>query len=483
MSRATAEARPCRIAGRLVHTDSSLEVVNPATGAAIAHVCLAGPAEAERALQAAVSAFPTMRDAPRHRRAEWLRALVRGLEERREEFARCIVEEAGKPLQYARGEVARAISTFTIAAEEALRFGGEQVPLDITAAGEGYTGYSLRVPLGPVAAISPFNFPLNLVAHKVAPALAVGCPVLCKPAPDTPLTALLLAEVVEACGAPHGALSVLPMENDVAEQYLVRDPRIRLVSFTGSAPVGWHLKEISGDKRVVLELGGNAPAIVHRDAALDFAVARLAASGYAYAGQVCISTQRVLVHREIYDEFRSRFVAAVQALPVGDPMDERTVVGPLIRQRDVDRVADWVSRAVAEGARVLCGGRADGAFYAPTVLEDVRPDMWVSCREVFGPVTVLLAYDDAAQALEAANEGEFGLQAALFTNDLALVNRAVRELEFGGIVVNDSPSFRVDSMPYGGVKRSGLGREGLRYAMEDMSELRMVVINTNAPAR
>lgn len=475
------EARPCRIAGRPVQTDESLEVVNPATGLEFARVCLAGPAEAERALQEAEAAFPSMRDASRHRRAEWLRAVVRGLEARREEFALCIVQESGKPLQFARGEVTRAISTFTIAAEEALRFGGEHVPLDITAAGEGYAGYSTRVALGPVAAISPFNFPLNLVAHKVAPALAVGCPVICKPAPDTPLTALLLGEVVDGCGAPPGAMSVVPMSNEVAERYLVRDPRIRLLSFTGSAAVGWHLKEASGDKRVVLELGGNAPALVHADAALDFAVARLASSGYAYAGQVCISAQRILVHSDVYEAFRERFVRAVEALPVGDPMDEKTVVGPLIRPRDVERVADWVSRAVAEGARVLCGGRADGAFYLPTVLEDVRPDMWVCCREVFGPVTVLTPYSTVDEALHLANAGEFGLQASLFTNDLALALKAHRALEFGGLIVNDSPSFRVDSMPYGGVKRSGLGREGLRYAMEDMSEIRLLVVNTNAP--
>lgn len=475
-----ADPRPCRVAGGLVQTGDPLPVLNPATGAEIARVCQAGEAEADRAVQAAADVFPALRDASRQQRSRWLQDIRQGLEERREEFARLIVEEAGKPITYARGEVARALSTFQFAAEEALRFAGEHVPLDVTSVAEGYSGFTTRVALGPVAAISPFNFPLNLVAHKVAPALAVGNPVVHKPAPDTPLTALLLGEVVDAAGVPPGALSVVPMSNDLAQRYLVEDPRIRLLSFTGSDVVGWSLKEKSGDKRVILELGGNAPVLVHSDADLAQAVPKLASAGYAYAGQVCISVQRVYVHEDVYEDFRDRYVEAVKALPVGDPRDEKTVVGPLIRPKDVERVDEWVHRAREAGARVLCGGEARGPYYLPTVLDEVKPDMWVSCREVFGPVTVLYRYSDFGEAVKAANDSPFGLQASVFTRDLGLVMKAWRGLEYGGIIVNDSPAFRVDNMPYGGVKRSGLGREGLRYAMEEMSEIRLLVVNEKA---
>ncbi|MBI3924308.1 MAG: aldehyde dehydrogenase family protein, partial [Armatimonadetes bacterium] len=325
---------------------------------------------------------------------------------------------------------------------------------------------------------TPFNFPLNLVAHKLAPALAVGAPVIHKPASTTPLTALKLAEVVAESGAPPEFLSVLPMKGAAAER-LVTDKRVKVFTFTGSDEVGWHLKSLDPTKRVLLELGGNAPAIVHSDADLDFAAQRIAVGGYAFAGQVCISVQRVLVHRPIYKEFCGRYVAEVEKLGVGDPGRDDTVVGPLISAKDLERIGDWVERARSEGARVLCGGKADPPIYLPTVLDEVREDMWVSCKEVFGPVTVIYPYDTFTQAIHMANDSRYGLQAGVFTRDLGRVLECQELLDYGGVIVNDYPTFRVDNMPYGGVKDSGFGREGLRYSMEEMSEQRLLVVNRN----
>lgn len=464
---------PCYIGTEEVKTGATAPVINPFTGAEIARVCLAGPAELSRALELAEKVW--RRGATRFERSQWLQNLARLLSEQAEQTARLIVAEAGKPLQYACGEVARAIATFSLAAAEALVFAGEEVPLDAASAGKGYAGFSRRVPAGPVAAISPFNFPLNLVAHKVAPALAAGCPVVAKPAPATPLTALKLAELAREAGIPSGWLSVLPMDNEHAP-LMAQDERFRVLSFTGSDRVGWQLKSQAGSKKVLLELGGNAPVIVHQDADLDFAIPRLAIGGYSYAGQVCISVQRILVHQPIYDQFLERYVAEVKGLAVGDPSDEKTVCGPLIHKREVERIGAWVAAAQASGARVLCGGEAEGPFYRPTVLDQVPADADLSCKEVFGPVTVVAPYEDFEAALRQANEGIYGLQVGLFTRDLGRVMEAFDRLEFGGIIVNDFPTFRVDNMPYGGVKSSGFGREGVRFAMEEMTELRLLAI-------
>ncbi len=464
---------PCYIGADAVKTDSVASVVNPYNRQEFARVCQAGPEELSRAAALAESAW--RQGATRQQRSAWLQAIAQGITARADEFTRLIVAEAGKPVQYARAEVQRAIATFSLAAAEVLAFAGEEVPLDATAAGQGYLGFSRRVPAGPVAAISPFNFPLNLVAHKVAPGLAAGCPVVAKPAPATPLTALKLAEVVRAVGVPSGWLSVLPMDN-VHAHLMLEDERLRVLSFTGSDKVGWQLKARAGARKVLLELGGNAPVVVHSDADLDFAVPRLAVGGYSYAGQVCISVQRVLVHRPIYSEFLERYRHSVEELPVGDPSEERTVCGPLIHPREVERIADWVDKARAGGARVVCGGVADSPFYRPTVLENVPPEAEVSRCEVFGPVTVVAPYEDFDEALDRANDSPFGLQVGVFTRDLERALQSFDRLEFGGIVVNDYPTFRVDNMPYGGVKASGFGREGVRYAMEEMSEVRLLAI-------
>ncbi|MER3422120.1 MAG: aldehyde dehydrogenase, partial [Nitrospiraceae bacterium] len=395
---------------------------------------------------------------------------------RREEFAQMITAEAGKPITDARREVGRAIQTFTVAAEEAKRIPGEVVPLDWTPGMESYLGIARRFPIGPILGITPFNFPLNLVAHKVAPSLAAGNPIVLKPAPQTPLTALMLGEVILEAGLPAGALSMLPCENTVAEQ-MVMDPRFKMLSFTGSAAVGWMLKAKCGKKRVTLELGGNAGVIVEPDADLDVAAQRCVAGGYVYAGQSCISVQRIYAHQSVYDTFLEKLLARVAALKVGDPLDETTVVGPLINEATARRVEEWVEEAVAQGARVRIGGKRKGSLFEPTVLTDVTPSMKVSCQELFGPVLTVSPYIRFDEALAALNDSQYGLQAGVFTRDVEKVFRAYRELEVGAVLVNEIPTFRADHMPYGGVKDSGLGREGLRYAVEEMTELKLLVVN------
>jgi glyceraldehyde-3-phosphate dehydrogenase (NADP+) len=389
--------------------------------------------------------------------------------------------EAGKPITDARREVARAVQTFTIAAEEAKRIPGEVIPLDWTPGMDSHLGILRRVPIGPVLGITPFNFPLNLVAHKVAPALAAGNPILIKPAPQTPLTALLLAEVGLEAGVPPGGLNVLPCDNCVAER-LVVDPRFKLLSFTGSAAVGWMLKAKCGKKKVVLELGGNAGVIVEQDADLDFAAQRCASGGFGYAGQTCISVQRIFVHHSVVDLFTTKLLLQVARLKGGDPNDESTVVGPLIDQHAAHRVEEWIGEAVAQGARVLLGGKRMGSVVEATVLTNVTPTMKVSCREVFGPVVTVTPYRQFDEALEAMNRSEYGLQAGVFTQDVNKVFYAFRHLEVGAVLVNEIPTFRAEHMPYGGVKDSGLGREGLRISIEEMTEPRFLVLNIRPPS-
>jgi len=461
--------------GEWVATAHSASILNPYNGEVVGRAPQATAAEMERAIDAARRCFAGSRRWPRHRRAALLGAVVDGLRRSREELARLIMAEAGKPIQYAAAEVDRAISTFTIASEETKRLAGDLPPLDASPAGEGYLAMTARLPVGPIAAISPFNFPINLVAHKVAPALAVGAPVVLKPPPQAPLTSLRLGRIIQEAGAPPGLMNVLPCPVDVAAQ-LVTDDRLALLSFTGSARVGWALKGQAGKKRVVLELGGNAAAIVQDDADLEFAATRLAVGAFAYAGQICISTQRIYIQESVYDRFLDRFLTATRQLPVGDPADPKTVVGPMIDQAAADRVESWVKEAVSRGATTLLAGTRRGNVLSPIVLTDVDPRMKVVCEEVFGPVVVVSRHRTFQEAIDQVNASPYGLQASVFTRCVDELFRAWGGLDVGGVIVNDYPMFRLDQMPYGGAKESGLGREGVRYAMESMTEPRLLVV-------
>ncbi|HYE99773.1 MAG TPA: aldehyde dehydrogenase family protein, partial [Planctomycetota bacterium] len=436
----------------------------------------AGPEELERAVEAAVRGFEATRRFSSAARSELLRKTAEGLARRRDEVARTITAENAKTIKLSRIEVDRAVATFTAAAEEARRIGGEVLPLDLYRGGERRFGMTRRFPLGPILAISPFNFPLNLVAHKVAPALAAGNSVVLKPASATPLTALLLGEILQEAGAPAGALNVVPCAGADAER-LVADDRFKLLSFTGSPAVGWSLKAKAGRKRVVLELGGNAAAVVHDDADAAAAAERCANGAFAYSGQICISVQRIYVQERIADVFSRELVRRAEALVLGDPFDEATDLGPMIDDAAAARTEAWVDEAVRGGARVLCGGRREGRFFRPTVLENVAPAMKVHCAEVFAPVVNLYRYGGFEEALAAVNDSAFGLQAGIFTRDLGRVVKAYETLEVGAVLINEAPTWRLDTMPYGGEKESGLGREGVRYAIEEMTQLRLMAVN------
>jgi acyl-CoA reductase-like NAD-dependent aldehyde dehydrogenase len=453
-----------------------VEVKSPYDGAVVGRVYQGRRQHAEAAIAASVKAFATTRRLPAFERQRVLRRVVEGIGQRKEEFARTLCQEAGKPIKAARTEVERSIFTFTVAAEESTRIYGEYLPLDWQEFTAGRWGIVKRFPLGPIAGITPFNFPLNLVAHKVAPAIAAGCPMVLKPAPQTPLSSLLMAEVIQAAGWPDGGLNVLPLSNEDAG-LLVSDDRLKMISFTGSAAVGWQIKRNSGKKKVVLELGGNAGVIVHGDADLAYAAERCVAGGFGYAGQTCISVQRILVERSVYGKFTDLFLAGVKELKVGDPLDESTDVGPLIRESDAIRSADWVQEAVRGGARLLCGGNRRGSVFEPTVLTGTKPEMKVNCQEMFGPVVTVEPYGDFDEALRQINNSAYGLQAGIFTRDAKLMFQAYEELEIGGLLAGDVPSFRIDHMPYGGLKDSGIGREGLRYAIEEMTEPKLLVMN------
>jgi acyl-CoA reductase-like NAD-dependent aldehyde dehydrogenase len=450
-------------------------VTSPYDRSVLAVVSEAEREDVEVAIESAVRALAVTRKLTSQQRASALRKVADGIATRREEFARTICQEAGKPIKTARIEVERAINTFQIAAEESTRIYGEYIPLDTLESTSGRWGLVRRFPLGPIFGITPFNFPLNLVAHKVAPAMAAGCPLILKPAPQTPISALLLAEIVQESGWPEGAFAVMPLANDNAA-LLVTDDRVKLLTFTGSAAVGWQLKARAGKKRVTLELGGNAGVIVHSDADLEHAAQRCVAGGFSYAGQTCISVQRILVQSSVFDQFTRLLVEGVHKLKMGDPMQESTDVPPLIREQDAVRVAEWIEEAVKGGAKVLSGGKREGAMVEPTVLTGTSPAMRVNCAEVFAPLVTVEPYDDFREALRQLNDSNYGLQAGVLTRDAGLIQMAFEELEVGGVIAGDVPSFRVDQMPYGGVKDSGLGREGLRYAIEDMTERRLLVM-------
>ncbi|HEX4745468.1 MAG TPA: aldehyde dehydrogenase family protein [Gaiellaceae bacterium] len=470
----TAAERKLLVDGEWIETGDWLEVRSPYDGSLVGRVARGGAEETRRAVDAAERAMASPLEA--HERATILDRTAQLVEERAEEIARTICAEAGKPLKAARIEAARARSTFTMAAVEARKLAGHVVPMDASPAGAGKVGLTLRLPIGVVGAISPFNFPFNLVAHKVAPALAAGCAVVLKPASQTPLSALLLAELETEAGLPPGWLNVVCGPAAEVGDVLVEDERVALITFTGSSGVGWKLRERAPRKRVNLELGNATPVIVAADADLDDVAARLAAHAFSFAGQSCISVQRVYVERSAYDGFLERFVPRVDALVVGDPADEATDVGPLIAPGERDRVLEWIAEARARGASVLTGGELEGELLRPTVIVDAPAEAKVSCEEVFGPLCTVTPYDSLDEAIALANGTRYGLQAGIFTADVKAALHAARELEFGGVTVNEAPTFRADQMPYGGVKDSGNTREGPAYAVREMTEERLVVL-------
>ncbi len=466
--------------GQWKQGDTTARVVNPFNGQVIADVVQATESDVEQAMVSTSGTAETMGGLPAHARYNILQQIAALIYRRRDEFASTITAEAGKPIADAKREVGRAVQTFTVAAEEARRIPGEIVPLDWTPSTDSHLGILRRFPIGPILGVTPFNFPLNLVAHKVAPALAAGNPILIKPAPQTPLTALLLGEVALEAELPPGGFNVVPCDNALAERF-VMDPRFKLLSFTGSAPVGWMLKAKCGKKKVTLELGGNSSVVIEPDADLDLAAQRCAAGGFGYAGQTCIAVQRVFVHHSIADLFTTKLLMHVARLKVGDPTDEATIIGPLINHAAAQRIESWISEAVAEGARVLLGGKRMGSVVEATVLSNVKPEMKVSYREMFGPVVTVTPYRQLSEAIASLNQSDYGLHAGVFTQDINKIFHAFRHLQVGAVLANEIPTFRADHMPYGGVKDSGMGREGIRAAIEDMTEPRLLVLNLKEP--
>jgi acyl-CoA reductase-like NAD-dependent aldehyde dehydrogenase len=468
---------PLYLANKPQQPNADLAVVDKFTDKVVAHVALADKALLNEAISAAADAAVPMRKMSSGERRAVLKHLAARCKERSDELAEVVVTEVGKPIQYARTEVARLISTVENAAEESTRIYGEVLPVDDSPKSVGYRAMWQRVPIGPCAFITPWNFPLNLVAHKIAPAIAVGCPFVLKPASFTPISALILGEILAEKDLPVGAFSILPMKASDSGA-LVEDERLRKLSFTGSPEVGWKLRDQARKKQVTLELGGNAAVVIDRDANLEDAVARCVFGGYYQSGQSCISVQRILVHREIYDAFRDKFVTAVRKIKTGDPRDEQTVVGPVITEDDAKRIETTIKRAVEQGGKLLCGGKRSGRIVEPAVLENVPHDAEASCEEIFGPVTMLEPFSDFDQALATVNDSHYGLQAGVFTRDIVKIQKAWDELEVGGVLINEIPAWRADQMPYGGIKDSGLGREGIRWAIESMTEVRMLVIRT-----
>ena len=468
---------PYYLANEPQEPNQDLKVNDKFTGELAATVAVADPATIEKGIEGCVAAAEPFASMRPYERQEILYHCVDRFTERFEELAMSLCIEAGKPIKDSRGEVSRLIDTFKIAAEESVRINGEVMNLEISPRAKGYRGMWKRVPIGPCSFISPFNFPLNLAAHKIAPALAVGCPFVLKPASRTPLGALMIGEILAETDLPKGAFSILPCSRDGADLFTT-DDRLKLLSFTGSPGVGWELKAKAGKKKVVLELGGNAACIVDRDADLEDAVDRMVIGAFYQSGQSCIGVQRIIIHVDVYDQFRDALVSKTKQLIAGDPKNEDTFVGPMISEKEATRLHDWVNEAIAAGGKLLCGGKREGAMLDATLLEDVSSDMKVCTEEAFGPVAVLSKFEDFEAALDVVNDSVFGLQAGIFTRDLYKAHRAWDKLDVGGVVIGDIPSWRVDNMPYGGVKDSGLGREGIRFAIEDMTEIRNLVIRT-----
>jgi len=468
------------IDGQWIGAGNPLEVKNKYDGSTVGVLPTAGRDDLDAALAAAERAEDVMADMPAHKRASILLRAAELMRERSEDLAKTIAAEAGKALKFARAEVDRAASVFTIAAEEAKRIHGETIPLDAVPSGEGYFGYWTRRPVGVIAAISPFNFPLNLVAHKVAPALAAGNTLVLKPATTTPLAAVKLCQILQEAGLPAGAINLVVGSGGTVGEWLITDERVDKITFTGSPEIGRHILAVAGIKKVTLELGNNSPVVVAPDADLDFVAKRCALGAFYNSGQVCISVQRIYSQKQVFEPFSEKFVKATEAMVVGDPLDERVDVGPMIDSKEVDRIENWVKEAQGSGASVLTGGRREGTVYYPTVLSNVDADMKVVAEETFGPVASVISSDDFETALEQANASKFGLQVGVFTNDVNRVFKAVRKVNFGGVIVNDTPNFRADHMPYGGNRQSGLGREGVKFAMEDMTNIQLVAIRLNS---
>jgi acyl-CoA reductase-like NAD-dependent aldehyde dehydrogenase len=471
----TVADRKLLVAGEWIETGEWIEVRSPYSGEAVARIPKAGAAETRKAIDAAEAAM--QEPLPAHKRAEILVRVAAALGRRHDEVARQISDEAGKPMKAARVEAKRAMSTYTFAAVEARKLAGEMIPMDAAQAGEGKLGFTLRLPIGVVGAISPFNFPLNLVAHKLAPALAAGCAVVLKPASATPLSALLLAELEDEAGLPPGWLNVIAGPSSEIGDVLVEDERVKAITFTGSSGVGWGIKERAPKKKVSLELGNATPVILAADADVDAAAKAMAAHAFSFAGQSCISVQRIYVERPLYDGFLQRFLPQIEALKVGDPADEETDVGPVIDEESRERILDWIGEAREAGAEILAGGEVEDGLIRPTVIGNASPELKVSCDEVFGPVVTVNAVDSLDEAIELANSTRYGLQAGIFTASIANAMRAAQELEFGGVTVNEAPTFRTDQMPYGGVKDSGNTREGPAYTVRELTEERLVVLD------
>jgi acyl-CoA reductase-like NAD-dependent aldehyde dehydrogenase len=471
---------PLYLANEALQPNTDLAVTDKFTGEVATRVALADAAMIDEAIGAAVKAAQPMARMASYERRDVLQHCVDRFIERKDELAYALCIEAGKPINDSRGEVGRLIDTFRIAAEESVRMTGEVQPLDISPRARGYQGIWKRVPIGPCSFISPFNFPLNLAAHKIAPAIAVGCPFVMKPASRTPLGAIIMGEVLAETNLPKGAFSILPATRDGADLFTV-DDRLKLLSFTGSPDVGWDLKAKSGKKKVVLELGGNAAVIIDADADLDDAVDRTVFGAFYQSGQSCIGVQRILVHEAVYDAFKAKLVAKTSTLIAGSPHDEKTFVGPMIDVKEAARLENWIEEALGKGAALLCGGKREGAMLEATLLENVDPDTKLNREEAFGPVAFLIRFRTWEEALHICNDSKFGLQAGIFTRDIFKILDAWDDLDVGGVVVNDVPSYRVDNMPYGGVKDSGIGREGVRFAMEDMTEIRNLVIRRKQP--
>ncbi len=471
------EKYPYYLANKPAFPNEDLEVIDKYTGEVATRVAMAEEPAIDQAIGMAVEAAEPFRKMPAYERQAVLNHCVERFTERFDELAEALCIEAGKPIKDSQGEVGRLIDTFRIAAEESVRIYGEVMPMDISARAKGYSGMWKKVPIGPCSFISPFNFPLNLAAHKVAPALAVGCPFVLKPASLTPIGALIIGEVLAETNLPEGAFSILPCRRDGARLF-TEDDRLKLLSFTGSPGVGWDLKSKAGKKDVVLELGGNAAVIVDEDVDMNDAIERIIFGAFYQSGQSCIGVQRILIHEKVYDEFKNRLVEATKALKMGNPKDEDVFIGPMISEKEASRLHGWVESAVASGATLLCGGNREGNMLEATLLENVSSDQDVVCQEAFGPVAVLSKFSKFNDALKEVNNSTFGLQAGIFTRDIYKAQKAWDELEVGGVVIGDVPSWRVDHMPYGGVKDSGLGREGIRFAIEDMTEIRLMVIRT-----
>jgi len=466
---------PMFIDGKFKQLGRLQEIKQPFDQTVFAKVCFGDQQILSDAINCAQAATPQMQHLPAHRLADILQRTAQLIAGRAEPLAACIAREAGKPIKTAQAEVKRAVHTFELGSAEALRQYGETIPMDQKAHGEARFGMVQRFPLGVIAAITPFNFPLNLVAHKLAPALAARNTVILKPASQTPVSALMLAEILKTAGLPQGALQVIPVQGSAAE-ILATDDRIKMLTFTGSPEVGWHLKQLAVRKKVALELGGNAGVIVHSDGDIKTAAQAIVKAGFGYAGQSCISVQRVFVHKLIYKKLKDHLLALTQNLKVGDPLSESTDVASMIHVQEAKRIASWVKEAVEQGGRILCGGHREGSVYLPTILEQTTPEMKVNAREVFAPLITLSAYEDFEEAVQAVDNSEYGLQAGLFTRDIQCIRYAYEKIEVGGLIVGDVPTYRIDHMPYGGVKKSGNAREGVRYAIQEMSEPRLLVI-------